>query len=183
MLAHNPLYWKNAFLPLGISFFTFEFVHYAVDRYRNKTEEGSVDRIPGVHFVFSDHGGRADQALSGFSAEAAQHFARMGDRLAARSHANSHGPGEEIRGRRRADGLHQPLELDGHQPGAARRFCRSGFSRTASRSTRTFRRIRTSPSVRRGCSAFACRKISTGPTCARTSPISGGTGTCRSPTG
>jgi alginate O-acetyltransferase complex protein AlgI len=40
--ARNPLYWKNAFLPLGISFFTFEFVHYAVDRYRNKTEEGSV---------------------------------------------------------------------------------------------------------------------------------------------
>jgi len=39
--AENPLYWKHAFLPLGISFFTFEFVHYAVDRYRNKTEEGS----------------------------------------------------------------------------------------------------------------------------------------------
>jgi alginate O-acetyltransferase complex protein AlgI len=40
--AHNPLYWKDAFLPLGISFFTFEFVHYAVDRYKNKTEEGSA---------------------------------------------------------------------------------------------------------------------------------------------
>jgi alginate O-acetyltransferase complex protein AlgI len=40
--AQNPLYWKNAFLPLGISFFTFEFVHYAIDRYRNRTEEGSV---------------------------------------------------------------------------------------------------------------------------------------------
>ena len=40
--AHNPLYWKNAFLPLGISFFTFEFLHYAVDRYKNKTEEGSA---------------------------------------------------------------------------------------------------------------------------------------------
>jgi len=40
--GHNPLYWKNAFLPLGISFFTFEFVHYAVDRYKNKTEEGSA---------------------------------------------------------------------------------------------------------------------------------------------
>ncbi len=40
--ATNPLYWKNAFLPLGISFFTFEFIHYAVDRYKNKTEEGSV---------------------------------------------------------------------------------------------------------------------------------------------
>jgi alginate O-acetyltransferase complex protein AlgI len=40
--SHNPLCWKNSFLPLGISFFTFEFVHYAVDRYRNKTASGSV---------------------------------------------------------------------------------------------------------------------------------------------
>ena len=40
--THNPLYWKHAFLPLGISFFTFEFVHYAVDRYKGRTEEGSV---------------------------------------------------------------------------------------------------------------------------------------------
>jgi alginate O-acetyltransferase complex protein AlgI len=40
--ASNPLYWRNAFLPLGISFFTFEFVHYAVDRYKGRTEEGSV---------------------------------------------------------------------------------------------------------------------------------------------
>ncbi|HTP89580.1 MAG TPA: MBOAT family O-acyltransferase [Bryobacteraceae bacterium] len=40
--ARNPLYWKHAFLPLGISFFTFEFLHYAVDRYKNRTEEGSV---------------------------------------------------------------------------------------------------------------------------------------------
>ena len=40
--SHNPLYWKNAFLPLGISFFTFEFLHYAWDRYRGKAEPGSV---------------------------------------------------------------------------------------------------------------------------------------------
>lgn len=40
--ARNPLYWKNAFLPLGISFFTFEFIHYAVDRYKNKAQQGSV---------------------------------------------------------------------------------------------------------------------------------------------
>jgi alginate O-acetyltransferase complex protein AlgI len=38
----NPLYWKDSFLPLGISFFTFEFIHYAVDRYRGKTEAGSA---------------------------------------------------------------------------------------------------------------------------------------------
>lgn len=40
--AHNPLYWRNAFLPLGISFFTFEFIHYARDRYLGKTETGTV---------------------------------------------------------------------------------------------------------------------------------------------
>ena len=27
----SPLYWKDVFLPLGISFFTFEFIHYAAD--------------------------------------------------------------------------------------------------------------------------------------------------------
>src|SRR6266704_2956076 len=39
--AHNPVVWSSAFLPLGISFFTFEFIHYAVDRYRGKTTAGS----------------------------------------------------------------------------------------------------------------------------------------------
>jgi len=40
--AQNPLYWKSAFLPLGISFFTFEFIHYATDRYRGRAEEGAA---------------------------------------------------------------------------------------------------------------------------------------------
>jgi alginate O-acetyltransferase complex protein AlgI len=35
-------HWAHAFLPLGISFFTFEFIHYATDRYKNKTEAGNV---------------------------------------------------------------------------------------------------------------------------------------------
>jgi len=39
---HNPWYWKGAFLPLGISFFTFEFIHYAIDRHRGRTEAGTV---------------------------------------------------------------------------------------------------------------------------------------------
>jgi alginate O-acetyltransferase complex protein AlgI len=38
--AHNPVYWAGAFLPLGISFFTFEFIHYAIDRYRGVTPAG-----------------------------------------------------------------------------------------------------------------------------------------------
>ena len=39
----NPLYWWNdSFLPLGISFFTFEFYHYAWDRKHGKTEAGTL---------------------------------------------------------------------------------------------------------------------------------------------
>jgi alginate O-acetyltransferase complex protein AlgI len=38
----NPLHWQGAFLPLGISFFTFEFYHYAWDRRAAKTESGSL---------------------------------------------------------------------------------------------------------------------------------------------
>jgi alginate O-acetyltransferase complex protein AlgI len=35
----DPLRW-HSFLPLGISFFTFEFIHYAVDRYRGTAPPG-----------------------------------------------------------------------------------------------------------------------------------------------
>ncbi|MDO8431582.1 MAG: MBOAT family O-acyltransferase [Candidatus Binatus sp.] len=38
----NPWHWSSAFLPLGISFFTFEFIHYAVDRYRGQTTAGAL---------------------------------------------------------------------------------------------------------------------------------------------
>jgi alginate O-acetyltransferase complex protein AlgI len=40
--SSNPWHWSGAFLPLGISFFTFEFIHYAVDRYRGKTSDGAA---------------------------------------------------------------------------------------------------------------------------------------------
>ena len=35
-------HWSYAFLPLGISFFTFEFIHYAEDRRRDRTEAGAL---------------------------------------------------------------------------------------------------------------------------------------------
>lgn len=38
----NPVHWSGAFLPLGISFFTFEFYHYAWDRKYNRTEAGTL---------------------------------------------------------------------------------------------------------------------------------------------
>lgn len=37
----NPLFWRGAFLPLGISFFTFEFIHYAADRYKGTAKAGT----------------------------------------------------------------------------------------------------------------------------------------------
>lgn len=40
--AANPWRWEGAFLPLGISFFTFEFIHYAVDRYKGTTPPGRM---------------------------------------------------------------------------------------------------------------------------------------------
>jgi alginate O-acetyltransferase complex protein AlgI len=40
--APEQHYWAHAFLPLGISFFTFEFIHYATDRFKNRTEAGNV---------------------------------------------------------------------------------------------------------------------------------------------
>jgi alginate O-acetyltransferase complex protein AlgI len=38
----NALAWSGAFLPLGVSFFTFEFIHYASDRYRGRAENSSL---------------------------------------------------------------------------------------------------------------------------------------------
>src|SRR5690348_58987 len=38
----NPFHWSGAFLPLGISFLTFEFYHYAWDRKYNRTASGTL---------------------------------------------------------------------------------------------------------------------------------------------
>jgi alginate O-acetyltransferase complex protein AlgI len=38
----NPWYWEGAFLPLGISFFTFEFIHYAVDCHQGTIKPGRM---------------------------------------------------------------------------------------------------------------------------------------------
>ena len=50
--APVQLYWAHAFLPLGISFFTFEFIHYATDRYKIKTESGNVGEYLAFIFFF-----------------------------------------------------------------------------------------------------------------------------------
>lgn len=39
--TENTWRWAGAFLPLGVSFFTFEFIHYAQDRRLNRTEPGT----------------------------------------------------------------------------------------------------------------------------------------------
>jgi len=48
----NPLRWQDAFLPLGISFFTFEFIHYAVDVYKGKSERESLPVLGAFIFFF-----------------------------------------------------------------------------------------------------------------------------------
>lgn len=48
----NPYRWDGAFLPLGVSFFTFEFIHYAIDRYNGKVEKGSWTEYMAFIFFF-----------------------------------------------------------------------------------------------------------------------------------
>lgn len=48
----NPLHWSHAFLPLGVSFFTFEFIHYAYDRYKGRVEQGSAAEYLAFIFFF-----------------------------------------------------------------------------------------------------------------------------------
>jgi alginate O-acetyltransferase complex protein AlgI len=48
----NPPRWSGAFLPLGISFFTFEFIHYAVDRYRGTAPRGRLRDYLAFIFFF-----------------------------------------------------------------------------------------------------------------------------------
>ena len=50
--AGNPWAWSGAFLPLGVSFFTFEFIHYAVDRHRDRVERGSTAEYLAFIFFF-----------------------------------------------------------------------------------------------------------------------------------
>lgn len=48
----NFLIWPGAFLPLGISFFTFEFIHYAADRYCGRVERGTLGEYLAFIFFF-----------------------------------------------------------------------------------------------------------------------------------
>lgn len=50
--GENPFRWEGAFLPLGVSFFTFEFIHYAVDRYRGKVERATFGEYLAFIFFF-----------------------------------------------------------------------------------------------------------------------------------
>lgn len=50
--GENPVRWEGAFLPLGVSFFTFEFIHYALDRFNGKAERGSLGEYLAFIFFF-----------------------------------------------------------------------------------------------------------------------------------
>ena len=51
-LESNQFYWAGAFLPLGVSFFAFEFIHYAVDRYNDRVEKGTLGEYMAFIFFF-----------------------------------------------------------------------------------------------------------------------------------
>ena len=40
LTGEGTAFCAGAFLPLGVSFFTFEFIHYAADRYNGKADRG-----------------------------------------------------------------------------------------------------------------------------------------------
>ena len=50
--GYNPVIWPGQFLPLGVSFFTFEFIHYAADRYQNRVERGTFGEYLAFIFFF-----------------------------------------------------------------------------------------------------------------------------------
>jgi alginate O-acetyltransferase complex protein AlgI len=153
-------HWAHAFLPLGISFFTFEFIHYATDRYKNKTEAGNVgEYLAFILFFPTMVAGpikRYQQILPKLRAEPAPW------------------PNDWHRGVTRIlAGL----------AGADRAILPVWLLAYGIKSTRTFRLTPTSRSVRRVCSEFRSQKILTGRICRPTFPCSGDTGICRSPHG
>jgi len=50
--GENPFHWSGIFLPLGVSFFTFEFIHYAADRYKGTVEKGTTGEYAAFIFFF-----------------------------------------------------------------------------------------------------------------------------------
>ncbi len=50
--GENPFTWHGAFLPIGISFFTFEFIHYVVDRYKGNIERENFPEYLAFLFFF-----------------------------------------------------------------------------------------------------------------------------------
>jgi hypothetical protein len=114
--SNNPLYWKSAFLPLGISFFTFEFIHYAVDRYRNKTVEGTLDEYLAFILFFPTMVAGPIKRYQNFlptlrsiSPDWALDWQRGFTRILA-------GLVKKFANRRPFDCVYEPSQLGGHQP-------------------------------------------------------------------
>ncbi len=78
----NPIHWSSAFLPLGISFFTFEFIHYAADRY--KGQDRGRDRsssISGLPSRFSPRSSRDRSSATRIFSPGCARPARTGERI------------------------------------------------------------------------------------------------------
>ena len=162
-------------LPIGISFYTFHAISYAIDVYRRRIE---AERSPVTFALFIAY---FPQLLAG-PIERARHLLpqirnerrrpeRGADRLRARAHRRRPGEegGDRRRGRADRERDLQPAERPRRHP--ARRSARS---RSRSRSTATSPATPTSRGARRGCSASSCSGTSSSPTSRRTSRSSGG---------
>jgi hypothetical protein len=103
----NPVFWTGAFLPLGVSFFTFEFVHYAVDRYRGTAPAGRFRDYFAFILFFPT-----------MVAGPIKRYQDFGPKLENPSLAWDEDC-EEVRGRGSAHGVHRSLELRRHRAGAA----------------------------------------------------------------
>jgi len=103
-------YWAYAILPLGISFFTFEFIHYAADRYKSKTEAGNVGEYLAFILFFPTMVAGPIKRYQQFFAEIACRAFALAEGLASRRDANLSGTGKKVCHRRCPYGLYESFE-------------------------------------------------------------------------
>ena len=92
---------------------------------RRRSSGARLGRIPGLHLLLPDHGGRADQAVPGFPSVPSPTIRRLGSDWNRGHHADLERTGEEVRGCRPAHCLTDHLNradiarADGGAPGLA----------------------------------------------------------------
>lgn len=178
----NPLRWQREFLPLGISFFTFEFYHYAFDRRAGKTESGSLGEylafilffptmVAGPIKRYQDFLPKLRAKPVGWNLDWERGITRILTGLVKNL-------------RSQIFSLPGPTTSTGKiscWPTAA--YCSCGPLRTESKSMPISPAIPTLQLVRRACSASECQRTLTGLMAGAISSASGSAGTSRSRAG